>query len=85
MPPGQLSRKNLTVSGHGANNSCNTTTVGGVAGKSNSHMVGGGQTSQRGSAVNSANKQGLSNGIIGKRHDSMTLTNALTNDHASYQ
>ena len=83
MPPGQLSRKNLTVSGQGAN-----TTVGGTTGKSNSHMVGGGQTSQRGSAVNSANKQGLSNGIIGKRHDSMTLTNALTNghaDHASYQ
>ena len=45
MPPGQLSRKNLTVSGHGANHSCNNNTVGGVTGKSNSHMVGGGQTS----------------------------------------
>ena len=49
------------------------------------NMVGGG--SHRGSSLNSAQKNpgasGLTNGIIGKRHDSMNLMKAFHGENSS--
>lgn len=42
------------------------------------------QNSQRGTG-SASQKQGLANGIIGKRHDSMTIMNGLSSELPTYQ
>ena len=84
-----LSKKDLTVNGQAPigtfSSAQNSTSKAG--GLTVAHLSGG-QNSHRGGQVTSAQKQTLANGIIGKRHDSMSLMKALQSgpgDNSSYQ